>query len=301
MRQNGADSSAAQAARAQLITDLENAGVNAKTATGLVDGLGQAVDSLPAGKNINIDVTGQGTWTITGLAALLGETPGKGGILPTPSGNAQGGKIAGYGGGDTVLALVEPGETILPKEATSDPMTVAVAKKYGVPGFASGGIAGLGSQIIGSYNATQDAMVKSMQQALIDAITKAAAAVSAAAAAGRRVGIHRRPGRETWPTSPGVEDAVDPGGRQPGRGVQRWPGSPSPNPAGQPTVANPSQGRPALRQIDIPARCARLQPGNAGPRRIAWHAVALTSPGATGLPRQPRRTRKRTAGVRRAG
>jgi len=180
VRQNGADSSAAQAARAQLITDLENAGVNAKTATGLVDGLGQAVDSLPAGKNINIDVTGQGTWTITGLQALLGNTNTQ--TLPTPSGHAAGGKIPGYGGGDSMVIAVEPGETILPKEATSDPMTVAVAKKYGVPGFASGGIAGLGDQIIGSYNATQDAMVKSMQQALIDAITKAAAAVASTAA-----------------------------------------------------------------------------------------------------------------------
>ena len=77
-----------------------------------------------------------------------------------------------------MLIAVEPGETILPKEATTDPMTVAVAKKYGVPGFASGGIAGLGDQIIGSYNATQTAMVVSMQQALVDAINKAAAAVA---------------------------------------------------------------------------------------------------------------------------
>jgi hypothetical protein len=62
-------------------------------------------------------------------------------------------------------------------------MTVAVAQKYSVPGFASGGIAGLGNQITGSYNATQDAMVKAMQQALVDAITKAVAAAAAAVSA----------------------------------------------------------------------------------------------------------------------
>jgi phage-related protein len=183
VRNNGTDSDAARAARTKLINDLVAAGLDSQTATGYVDGLGGSIKDLPAGKNININVTGQGTWTITGLQALLGMSSA-GGIKPTPSGAQHGVKIPGYGGGDSVLIAVEPGETVLPKEATSDPMTVAVAKKYGVPGFASGGIAGLGNQITASYNSTQDAMVKSMQQALVDAITKAAAAVSAAAGAG---------------------------------------------------------------------------------------------------------------------
>jgi hypothetical protein len=83
-----------------------------------------------------------------------------------------------------MIIAVEPGETILPKEATSDPMTVAVAKKYGVPGFATGGIAGLASGITASYNSTQVAMVASMEQALLAAIKSAAAKAVAGAAGG---------------------------------------------------------------------------------------------------------------------
>src|ERR1035441_6151402 len=61
VRNNGTDSDAAKAARQQLITDLENAGMNAKTATGLVNDLRNGIKGLPGGKNINIDVTAQGT------------------------------------------------------------------------------------------------------------------------------------------------------------------------------------------------------------------------------------------------
>src|ERR1035441_2265530 len=83
--------------RQQLITDLENAGMNAKTATGLVNDLGNGIKGLPAGKNINIDVTAQGTWTVTGLQALLGMNTSAGGLKPTPTGAASGGIVSGTG------------------------------------------------------------------------------------------------------------------------------------------------------------------------------------------------------------
>ena len=180
VQQNGAQSDAAQAARAKLISDLENAGVQAGTAKGLVDGLGNSIADLPAGKNISIDVTGSGTWTITGLQALLGNP--NSGVLPTPSGHQQGGKIAGYGGGDSILALLEPGETVLPKEATSDPMTVAVAKKYGVPGFASGGTV--------SGPTSKAALAVAAAQANLAAIMKSVAAALAMSTSARAHDIH---------------------------------------------------------------------------------------------------------------
>ena len=73
--------------------------------------------------------------------------------IPTVGGGAGSGgtmskaqhgmKIPGYGGGDKHLILAEAGELILPKEAAADPMAVALAKKYGVPGYQLGGITGL--------------------------------------------------------------------------------------------------------------------------------------------------------------
>jgi hypothetical protein len=57
---------------------------------------------------------------------------------------ATGGRIPGYGGGDTVPALLERGEVVVDKDRAS--MLAPVFKAAGVPGFSSGGvIGGIGS------------------------------------------------------------------------------------------------------------------------------------------------------------
>jgi hypothetical protein len=51
-------------------------------------------------------------------------------------------KIPGYGGGDIVPLMAEPGELILPKHAAGDPAAAYLATKYRVPGYAGGGYVG---------------------------------------------------------------------------------------------------------------------------------------------------------------
>jgi hypothetical protein len=55
---------------------------------------------------------------------------------------AKGGKLPGYGGGDTVAAMLEPGEAVVPKHLV--PEMAGWAKQRGIPGFARGGLVGFG-------------------------------------------------------------------------------------------------------------------------------------------------------------
>ena len=74
-------------------------------------------------------------------------TSGAGGAMPGASGpiaghvlaEQAGGRIPGYGGGDIVPAMLEPGEAVVPKHLVS---MVAPLLAGRVPGFAAGGIAG---------------------------------------------------------------------------------------------------------------------------------------------------------------
>lgn len=53
---------------------------------------------------------------------------------------SSGGRLGGYGGGDVVPALLEPGETVVSKEHSK--MLAPAFRAAGVPGYASGGIIG---------------------------------------------------------------------------------------------------------------------------------------------------------------
>lgn len=59
-----------------------------------------------------------------------------------PMGLAAGGRIPGYGGGDSRLALLEPGEAVVDKITANTPSFTAWAKMMGIPGYASGGKVG---------------------------------------------------------------------------------------------------------------------------------------------------------------
>jgi hypothetical protein len=90
--------------------------------------------------DVNQSLSGINDQTVKVSVAMTAKTnPYPGGI----SGRARRGmKIPGYGGGDRHLILAEAGELVLPKEASRDPMAHAVARRYGVPGFAAGGVVG---------------------------------------------------------------------------------------------------------------------------------------------------------------
>jgi cell wall-associated NlpC family hydrolase len=99
-------------------------------------GLQPAIDSLH-GKNIDVTMKGTGSYTIS--EALSGISAAVAARSPTGTvGGSRfqhGGRLAGFGGGDRIHAMLEAGETVLPKEATRDPLTHVVAAKYHVPGF----------------------------------------------------------------------------------------------------------------------------------------------------------------------
>jgi len=60
---------------------------------------------------------------------------------------ARGGKLPGYGGGDILPALLEPGEAVIDKDKTRQ--YAWLFKLLGVPGFATGGVAG-GPPLLGA-------------------------------------------------------------------------------------------------------------------------------------------------------
>jgi cell wall-associated NlpC family hydrolase len=72
------------------------------------------------------------------------------------SGWQTGGRIPGYGGGDTVPAYLERGEAIVPKQHVNDPFFAAWAAGKRIPGFQLGGlvgdiwhsVSGLGSHVL---------------------------------------------------------------------------------------------------------------------------------------------------------
>ena len=120
---SGAHSQTAAGLAAQLRQALINAGEGAQTASGQVNALVNAISNLHS-KQITITTT------------LVTQSISQAGKIPVGVAAATGGRIPGYGGGDIVPALLEPGEAVVPKH-----LTAAVApflKSQGVPGFASG-------------------------------------------------------------------------------------------------------------------------------------------------------------------
>jgi hypothetical protein len=184
VQQNGATSSSAQGARAQLISDLEKAGLSAQGAAALVATLTAALGRVPRNVPVTIsaDATGTGGITITGT----GTASGAGGIRLTS--NAAGGKITQGTGptADDVLALVSKGETVV--SAADSKKLAPVFKMLGVPGYAAGGIPGLDASAgqMAPYTSGQVVTdgIKAVAAGIQEAISKASAAVAAAGGAG---------------------------------------------------------------------------------------------------------------------
>jgi hypothetical protein len=100
--------------------------------TGLLKKLGQMPPSVSTTVNVN---TGQAYANLTALYQLE-QRVGAGPMASKPL--AEGGRIPGFGGGDIVPAMLEPGETVINKS-----MSLALAplfKHMGVKGYADGGM-----------------------------------------------------------------------------------------------------------------------------------------------------------------
>lgn len=127
-------------------------------------------------EHATLTVDASGHYTVT--------APGTGGKRLTEL--SAGGRLGGYGGGDRNPALLEDGETVVSKEDSRRPFMRAAFAAAGVPGYASGGIAGnfhgnpkgLGRFEITETNATLRLLEKATAQAAAAALTKAAANVA---------------------------------------------------------------------------------------------------------------------------
>lgn len=181
---NGTTTDAYKSARARLLQDLKNAGINAHTAQGLVDGFSKSITQIPGGKQIGINVTGTGTWSIS-----QGESLQKALIAGTKFGAAGMLVSGGTPNKDSVPIMAMPGETVVPKHLT--PVIAPLMAAHNVPGFAMGGIVGggaggaLSSDItqLGNWTSTQyQNTAAAMTQSVGDAMTNAIKAAQAAAA-----------------------------------------------------------------------------------------------------------------------
>jgi cell wall-associated NlpC family hydrolase len=173
----GTKSDAARAARGRLIKDLENSGLSAKAAQGLVDGLQSSIDAMH-GKNVPVGVTGSGAGgvvvTTSGIAAA-----GQGNVRFHA---AAAGAFIRAGSGptaDDVPAMLSRGELVVPTHMVQ---AGAVDHLRGsIPGFASGGFAGVESAL-GSVVGTAAGFEGRGAAAAMAAGVKAALAKARAAA-----------------------------------------------------------------------------------------------------------------------
>lgn len=175
----GTQTNAYHDARQRLITDLENTGLNATQAKNYVNNLQNQINAMH-GKTVDVGVhgTGSGGVEITPSTGMPG-APGNAQIFIHPL--AKGGLLSGFGGGDQIPALLEPGEAVIDKWKTRQ--WSWLFKMIGVPGFASGGLAGL-SDYTGSISAYDSSAFVGHDVSLYISAVKAAIAKAAASSPG---------------------------------------------------------------------------------------------------------------------
>lgn len=188
----GTTSQKTASARAQLITDLENAGVKAKTATGMVNGFITKIGQIPASTNWKLTEQATGTWTEQQLQSMI-TLPGTstGGLGVTAPGKATGGLMkggSGRPGADDILARLSDNEYVVQASAVAKYGTGMLdsinARKFATGGLASmsglggsyaGSVPGLGSWTTGQYASSENTLAN---------VLTAAAAAGAVAAGG---------------------------------------------------------------------------------------------------------------------
>ncbi len=104
--------------------------------SGGVQGLQASIDRMH-GKTVNVGVHASGSGGMTFTQKVAASISSGGFSL---RGLASGGRLPGFGGGDQHLTLLESGEAVVDKQRTR--RFAPVLKAMGVPGMASGGIAG---------------------------------------------------------------------------------------------------------------------------------------------------------------
>lgn len=140
----GTESSATKAARDQLISDLENAGVSAQKATSLVNNLTTALGKVPRSVSTSVAVKASAQGTLDAIAHLPGSAGSTQDSLLFTS-NAAGGYISGPGGptSDDILSWLSDGEYVVKAAAVSKYGTGMLDAINGMH-YADGGSVNLG-------------------------------------------------------------------------------------------------------------------------------------------------------------
>jgi SLT domain-containing protein len=200
VQSQGAKSDAAKSARQRLITDLENSGLSAKAARKKVDELQGAIDRMH-GKDVPVGVTGSGKGgvviTTSGIAAA-----GQGNVRFHA---AMGGRVpfsAGIPGKDSVLVMTKPGEIFVPPE--KGPMLAPALHAAGIPGFASGGFAGMDSALGSMAGVSAGVEGRGAAAAMAAGVKAAIAKEKASMAAMSAVGPSSGGGHVGWAPGAGV-------------------------------------------------------------------------------------------------
>jgi SLT domain-containing protein len=188
----GTTSSATQGDRAKLIADLNHVGIYGQAATTLVDGLERKIAGLK-GKTVAVDVT------IGGEGAIVASAVGLPARIFKLSHMAAGGRVAGSGSGDTVPAMLTPGEVVVPVGMVKGGAVDHLRGR--LPGFAAGGLVDAppwaGAQGSGAAGGWAGSWVQGEVAAFF---TAARAAAAAAAAAGTPVAYSKVAGVTQWET-----------------------------------------------------------------------------------------------------
>jgi hypothetical protein len=175
----GDKSNSTASARAQLIKDLENAGLSAQKATTYVDGFIKKLDQIPKNVSVTLHESATGQWTITGGAVSASQ--GAGGSGNAAGGLAGGGLVAGGSGhprADDIHAMLSHGEYVVQAPAVGKYGT-GLLDSINAMHFAGGGYAGdlpgLGGWINTQYMNTQYAMEQTLMAIVERAIAQAEA------------------------------------------------------------------------------------------------------------------------------
>jgi tape measure domain-containing protein len=126
---------------------------------------------------VNTELGGVKSRTVVITAKVLASaaTPaGSGGGAGRSRAMAAGGRLPGYGGGDIVPAMLEPGEAVIPKHLV--PSIAGWARGAGIPGFRAGGLVPAGD---GRLHLAAGGLVPSVHTSGLSAFGKAMDAFNA--------------------------------------------------------------------------------------------------------------------------
>jgi len=174
----GDKSTETQGARAQLIKDLENAGISAQNATKLVDAFIKKIGQIPSHVNLSLTETASGTWSISGSAAAgTAEATGAGNARLTQ--HASGGLILGGSGrprADDIHAMLSHGEYVVQAPAVNKygaGMLDSINAMHFAEGGYAGDLAGLGAWTGAQYLNTASTLTEALEAAVTAAIRAA--------------------------------------------------------------------------------------------------------------------------------